>query len=128
VLRGRTHGLLGAADAGIVASGTATVEAALLGLPMVVVYRLSPVTYLLGRPLVRLQRFAMVNLIAGRDVVPELIQGDFTPERVVAETLRLLDDSARREAMGRDLAEVRARLGGPGASQRAAGAVAAFLT
>lgn len=127
IVRDRTQALLGAADAGIVASGTATVEAALLGLPMVVVYRLSPVTYALGRPLVRLDRFAMVNLIAGRDVVPELIQGDFTPERVAAETLRLLDDPERREAMRRDLADVSARLGAPGASDRAAEAVAAFL-
>jgi len=127
ILRECTHDLLGSADAGIVASGTATIEATLLGLPMVVVYRLSPLTYFLGRPLVRLNRFAMVNLIAERDVVPELIQGDFTPERVMTETLRLLDDRARREAMLRDLADVRARLGGPGASQRAAEAVAALL-
>jgi lipid-A-disaccharide synthase len=127
IVRNRTHALLSAADAGIVASGTATVEAALLDLPMVVVYRLAPLTYALGRPLVRLDRFAMVNLIAGRDVVPELIQGAFTPERVVREALLLLDDPACLAAMRRDLGEVRARLGGPGASQRAAEAVAAFL-
>ncbi|HET7290836.1 MAG TPA: lipid-A-disaccharide synthase [Vicinamibacteria bacterium] len=127
VVRGRTHALLGAASVGVVASGTATVEAALLELPMVVVYRLSPVTYALGRPLVRLDRFAMVNLVAGRDVVPELIQGRFTAERVADETLGLLDDPARREAMRRDLREVRARLGGPGASTRAAQIVAALL-
>jgi len=127
LVRDRTHALLGAADAGIVASGTATVEAALLDLPMVVVYRLAPLTYALGRPLVRLERFAMVNLIAGRDVVPELIQGGFTPERVAVEVLRLLDEPARRDAMRRGLADVRARLGGPGASDRAAHAVAAFL-
>jgi lipid-A-disaccharide synthase len=126
-VRGRTHALLSAADCGIVASGTATVEAALLDLPMVVVYRLAPLTYALGRPFVRLDRFAMVNLVAGRDVVPELIQGGFTPERVAGETLRLLDDPARRAGMKRDLAFVRERLGGPGASQRAAAAVAAFL-
>lgn len=127
LVRDRTHALLSAATVGIVASGTATVEAALLDLPMVVVYRLAPLTFALGRPFVRLNRFAMVNLIAGRDVVPELIQGDFTPERVTAEALRLLDDPAGREAMRRDLADVRARLGGPGASSRAAEAVAALL-
>jgi lipid-A-disaccharide synthase len=127
LVRDRTHALLSAADAGIVASGTATIEAALLDLPMIVVYRLSPLTYALGRPLVRLDRFAMVNLIAGRDVVPELIQGDFTPERLASELTRLLDEPGRRDAMRRDLADVRARLGGPGASERAAAAVAAFL-
>ncbi len=127
VIRDRTHALMSTATAGIVASGTATVEAALLDLPMVVVYRISPLSYALGRPFVRLDRFAMVNLIAGRDVVPELMQGGFTPLRVAEETLRLLDEPSRREVMRRDLAGVRARLGGPGASGRAAEAVAAFL-
>ena len=127
VVRDRTLALLSAASVGIVASGTATVEAALLELPMVVVYRLSPLTFALGRPFVRLDRFAMVNLVAGRDVVPELIQRDFTAERVADETLALLDDDSRREAMRRDLREVRARLGGPGASARAAEIVAAML-
>ena len=127
LVRGQTHALLGSATLGVVASGTATVEAALLDLPMVVVYRLAPLTFALGRPFVRLRRFAMVNLIAGRDVVPELIQRRFTPERVAAEALGLLDDPSRREAMRRDLAEVRSRLGGPGASMRAAEAVASML-
>lgn len=127
IVRDRTHALLSTASVGIVASGTATVEAALLELPMVVVYRLAPLTYALGRPLVRLDRFAMVNLIAGREVAPELIQRNFTPERVADEALRLLDDPVRRETMRRDLREVRARLGGPGASSRAAEIVAAML-
>jgi lipid-A-disaccharide synthase len=127
LVRGQTHALLSAATVGVVASGTATVEAALLDLPMVVVYRLAPLTFALGRPFVRLSRFAMVNLIAGRDVVPELIQRRFTAERVAAEALALLDDPVRREAMRRDLAEVRSRLGGPGASTRAAEAVATLL-
>jgi lipid-A-disaccharide synthase len=126
-VRGRTHEALGSANAGLVASGTATVEAALLGMPMVVVYRLSPLTYLLGRPLMRVDRFAMVNLIAGREVVPELIQSDFTAERAADEALVLLEDDARAERMRADLAEVRRRLGAPGASKRAADAVAAFL-
>ncbi len=104
---GQTHALLGAATAGIVASGTATVEAALLGLPMVVVYRLSPLTYALGRPFVRVPHYAMANLIAGREVVKELIQGDFRPEAVTAETLRLLSDGQRRSDVVQGLAEVR---------------------
>jgi lipid-A-disaccharide synthase len=127
VVRGRTHEVLGAADVGLIASGTATVEAALLGLPMVVVYRLAAMTYALGRPLMRVTHFAMVNLIAGREVVPELIQGDFTAERVAQEALSLLEDAARAETMRADLAEVRRRLGAPGASARAAAVVAAML-
>jgi lipid-A-disaccharide synthase len=117
---GRTHAALGAADAAVVASGTATVETALLGTPMVVVYRLSDLTYLLGRPLVRVPHYAMVNLIAGRRVVPELIQWRFTGERVAAEVLGLLEDTARAARVRKDLEEVRTRLGAPGASARAA--------
>jgi lipid-A-disaccharide synthase len=120
VVAGRTHGVVGTAAAALVASGTATVETALLGTPMVVVYRVSPLTYALGRPLVRVSQFAMVNLIAGRPIVPELIQRDFTPERVAAEALALLDDPARATRMRADLAAVRAALGAPGASERAA--------
>jgi lipid-A-disaccharide synthase len=124
---GHTHALVGAARAGIVASGTATVEAALLSLPMVVVYRLSPLTYALGKPFVRVPHYAMANLIAGREVVRELIQGEFRPHAVADEVLALLADGPRREAVIAGLAETRARLGGEGASRRAAEAVAAEL-
>ena len=89
-VQGQTHAALDAADVAIVASGTATVEAALLGTPMVVVYRVSPVTYALGRPFVRVPHFAMVNLIAEREVVKELMQSDFRAERVAEESLGLL--------------------------------------
>jgi lipid-A-disaccharide synthase len=124
---GRAHALLGAARAGIVASGTATVEAALLGLPMVVVYRLSPATYALGKPFVRVPHYAMANLIAGREVVRELIQGRFEPRAVADEALALLGDGPRRESVLAGLAETRRRLGGGGASWRAAQAVAREL-
>lgn len=117
---GATHAVLGACDAAVVASGTATVEAALLGAPMVVVYRLSMLTYHLGRRLVSVPHYAMANLIAGRRLVPELIQSDFTPERVAGEALRLLEDEGVRRRMKEGLDEVRQRLGGPGASARAA--------
>ncbi len=127
LVRGRTHEALASASAGLVASGTATVEAALQGLPMVVVYRVSPLTYALGRPLLRVSQFAMVNLIAGRSVVPELMQGDFTAERVASEALELLGDPARAAKMREDLAEVRLRLGEPGAAARAAALVAGYL-
>jgi len=127
VIEGQTYDALAHASASIVSSGTATVEAALLDAPMVVVYRVTPLTAMLAKPLVRTKFFGMVNLIAGREVVPELIQKDFTPEKVAEQTLRLLGDPSATDAMRRDLAEVRRRLGPPGAVERAAEAIAALL-
>jgi lipid-A-disaccharide synthase len=123
VLDGRADELLQVADVALVASGTVTVQAALHECPMVVVYRLSPLTYRLGRPFVRVNTFAMANLVAGSRVVPELIQDDFTPERVAAEALDILTNPARAAEMREDLRKVRVRLGTPGASDRAAQAV-----
>ncbi|HWZ44774.1 MAG TPA: lipid-A-disaccharide synthase [Candidatus Saccharimonadales bacterium] len=96
--------------ASVVASGTATVEAALSGTPFVVVYRLTPLTWLLGRRLVNLDTFAMANLIAGRRIVTELIQSDFTAEKVVEELREILPEGGRRTQMLADLQEVRQRL------------------
>lgn len=96
--------------ASIVASGTATVEAALSGTPFVVVYRLSPLTWIMGRRLVSLNTFAMANLIAGKNVVPELIQADFTPEAVLRELQQIIPEGAARSQMQHDLMEVRRRL------------------
>jgi lipid-A-disaccharide synthase len=107
----------------IAASGTATVQAALHNCPMVVVYRISPVSYRLVRRLVHVDNAAMVNLIAGRRIVPELIQDECTAESVADEVLSLLREPARVALMRAGLAEVRAKLGGPGASGRAAEAV-----
>jgi lipid-A-disaccharide synthase len=127
VVAGETYNALAAADAAIVSSGTATIEAALLDAPMVVVYRVSPLTATLAKPLVRTPYFAMVNLIAEKQVVPELVQDDFTPERVTSETLRLLQDPDARATVRKGLADVRAKLGPPGAVERAADAIAALL-
>jgi lipid-A-disaccharide synthase len=123
VVEGATYDALGAANAAIVSSGTATVEAALLDVPMVVVYRVTPLTALLAKPLVRTPFFSMVNLIAERCVVPELIQNDFTPDRVSSEVLRMLREPVARDALRAGLAEVRQRLGPPGAIERAAEAI-----
>ena len=112
-------------QAAIIASGTATVEAALCETPMVVVYRVGGLSYRLGKPLVRVPFYAMVNLIAQRPVVPELIQDDMTAHRVASETLRLLEDPEAAELMRRDLREVKGRLGTGGASRNAARAVLA---
>jgi len=123
VVDGRADDVLQAADVALVASGTVTVQAALHACPMVVVYRLSPLTYRLGRRFVRVDTFAMANLVAGKRVVPELIQDDFTPQRVAVEALDILTNPERASRMKQDLAAVRAKLGTPGASDRAALAV-----
>jgi len=125
IVRGRTDDVLAASDAVITASGTATVQAALHERPMVVVYRLSPLTYRLGKPFVRVDTYAMANLVAGKRIVPELIQEDFTPERVAAETVRFLTDGELHARTRDELRRVREKLGDPGASGRAADAVLA---
>ena len=119
----RTDDVLAVSDVAITASGTATVQAALHGRPMVVVYKLSPLTYRLGRRFLLVENVAMVNLIAGRRIVPELIQDDCTPDAIAAETLALLTDRERAAETRRALEDVRTKLGGPGASGRAAEAV-----
>jgi lipid-A-disaccharide synthase len=128
---GGTYDALAAADLAIVSSGTATIEAALLGKPMIVIYRLSPLTAKLAKPLVRTKFFSMVNLITGREVVPELIQNDFTPDRVASEAISLLSASKesiqKLEVMRRGLAEVTRLLGPPGAVGRAADAIVGQL-
>jgi len=96
--------------AGIIASGTATVEAALMGTPFVMVYRVTPLTYALGRPRVKVPYFAMVNLIAGKEVVPELVQRNFTAQRIVDHIQKILPDGMPRRRMLEDLASVRGAL------------------
>ncbi len=120
--------ILAASDAMIAKSGTTTLECALADVPMVVAYRLHPVTYHITLRMVKLRRYSLVNLVAGRDVVPELIQGDATADRLVAETRPLLDPAsaaARRQREG--LREVRDRLGLPGAAERVAALAAELL-
>jgi len=113
--------------AGIIASGTATVEAAMMETPFVMVYRVSALTYLLGRSTVKVPYFAMVNLIAGREVVPELVQQDFTPERVAAEVAKIVPEGEARETMIEGLRTVRRHLRGEGknahGADQAAGAI-----
>jgi lipid-A-disaccharide synthase len=96
--------------AGIIASGTATVEASIMRTPFVMVYRVSPLTYMLGKPRVKVPRFAMVNLIVGEQVVPELVQHDFTAANVVARLREILPDGAARSRMLEGLTQVKARL------------------
>jgi lipid-A-disaccharide synthase len=127
IVEAQTDAVLAAADLALTASGTATVQTALHDTPMIVVYRLSPLEYTLGRPFVKLDTFAMVNLIAGERIVPELIQDAFTPTAVAAEAISLLTDTTRAAAMRAGLAAVRAKLGGPGGSRRAAESIVRLL-
>jgi lipid-A-disaccharide synthase len=99
------------------------VQCALHERPMVVVYRLSPLSYRLGKRFVKVDMYAMPNLVAGSRIVPELIQDDFTPERVEDEVVSLLTDRERHARMTEALRRVKAQLGTPGASSRAADAV-----
>lgn len=121
---GHTEEVVGASDAALVKSGTSTLETALMLRPMVVVYKLSWLTYLVGRLLVRIAHFALVNILAGRGLVPELLQRDASPERMAAEIERLLGDRAARDAQLEGLRAVRASLGEPGAARRVAEEVA----
>ena len=116
----RTDDVLAGSDAAVTASGTATVQAALHDRPLVIVYRLSPLTYRLVRRFAHVDTVGMVNLIAGRRVAPELVQDALTAEAVSAEVVALLQDRARVEQVRRGLHEVRERLGTEGASRRAA--------
>ena len=123
VVEGDADAVLGSADVAVTASGTATVQTALHDTPMIIVYRVSPISYQVLRRLVRVESIGMVNLIAGEKIAPELVQDAFTPEAVVRETLSLLTNQDRAARMRDGLARVRARLGAPGASGRAADAI-----
>jgi lipid-A-disaccharide synthase len=114
VIEGESWDAMAHADLALGASGTVTTEAALLGTPVVIFYKVTAVTYAVGRWLVDVPFYSMVNLVAGRKIVPELIQSEMTGERLAAEAVRLLDDADARERMRGDLAEVKRRLTGPG--------------
>ena len=123
VVRDATDDVLAAADVVITASGTATVQTALHERPMVVVYRVSALTYRLGKPFLKVDTYAMPNLVAGRRIVPELIQDSCTPDRIASEAISLLTEADRRARTQEALRDLRERLGAPGASGRAADAV-----
>jgi lipid-A-disaccharide synthase len=114
------YDILNASDFLVVASGTATLEAALLGVPMVIVYRTSLLTYLLGRFLISIKHIGLANIVAERNIVPELIQGRMTPHRIVQETLAILDNPARMSRISQELLQIKNKLGESGASTKAA--------
>ncbi|HEY6844017.1 MAG TPA: lipid-A-disaccharide synthase, partial [Thermoanaerobaculia bacterium] len=115
------------ADVALSSSGTATLECAIAGVPVVVMYRLSSLTHWLAQRLVKLRHFSLVNIVAGRKIVPELLQADVNGGRIAKEVRRLLDPDVH-ESTRRELAEVTRKLGAPGASRRAAEAIMSIVT
>jgi lipid-A-disaccharide synthase len=123
VIEGENWDAIGHADLALAASGTVTVEAALLGTPMVTFYKVTALSWAAGRLLVRVPFYSMVNLVAGRRIVPELMQSEMTGERLASEARRLLDDKPALRRMRADLAEVAARLSHGDAMKRAAAVI-----
>lgn len=120
VVTGMIYDAVGLADMAMVASGTATMETALLETPMVIVYRISSFTAAVGRRLIRLEHIGLPNIIAGRTLVPELIQEDTNASRLADEAIKILSDRKRYDEIRKGLAEIRKKLGETGASRRAA--------
>ena len=114
------YNALGIAELALVASGTATLEAALIGCPMIILYRVSRLSYGMGRMLVKVKHIGLVNLMAGREVVPELLLGEARAERITREVERFLDNQELKNQVKSDLGRIRASLGNPGAAGRAA--------
>ena len=127
VTAGGSHSLMQRACCAVIASGTATLEAAYYGLPYCLVYRMAPFTYLLGRMLVKIEHIGLVNILAGEAVVEELIQGAAEPAAVARALRQFLESPTKRAALQARLAEIATKLGGEGAHKRAANAVAGWL-
>ena len=127
VVEGWAYEVMNLAELLIVASGTATLEVAILGKPMVIVYKVSFFSYWIGRALIQVDHIGLVNLVAGKEIVPELIQKDVNPQRIAEEALRILRDPILRRRMSESMAGVRQSLGEPGAAQRAAAIVMSLL-
>lgn len=127
IVQEERYNLMAACAAVVAASGTVTLELAILQVPMVVTYKLSPLSYFLGRLLVKLEYFSLVNLIAGYSAVPELLQAEVTPQRIADEVTAILLQPGKRQAMKNALRDVKEKLGGAGASEKAATVVVTLL-
>ena len=123
IIEGETYDAVASSDLAVVASGTATLETALLGTPLIAVFRISNLTWIIGQYLVNVPHYCLVNLIAGKRLVAELYQNDFTPQQLYQEIKRLLEDSALRNNVRIELSQLRWRLGGGGAIEKAAGKI-----
>ena len=120
IYQGQTYEILAAADIALVASGTATLGTALLGTPMVIIYRVASLTFAVARLLVRVPNIGMANLLAEEELFPELVQGDVTPARITTAVLQIITDPDHLAQISAGVKRIRHRLGGPGASARAA--------
>jgi len=127
VVEGFTYDVMNLSELLITASGTATLEGAILGKPMIIIYRVSLLSYWIGRALIRVKHIGLVNLVAGRGIVPELIQTDVNPETITEEALHILKNPVLCQRMIESMAEVRQNLGEPGAAQRAARIVCSLM-
>lgn len=128
IQQGNAHQIMKEADLVLVASGTATLECAYFTTPLLIVYKVSPITWWVGRRVVRLPYIGLVNVIAGRKIVPEFLQGEAQPAAIAAEALSLLNSAPKRSQMIEELKKVKASLGESGASRRAAQAIHRFLS
>lgn len=124
---GDTYGALRHARAAVINSGTASLEAALIGTPQAVGYKIAPITYLIGRIILKIKYISLANLVIDRAAFKEYLQNYLTPENLVTEVSRLLEDDNYRARMAADYAEVREKLGGTGASEAVAGSMIAEL-
>jgi lipid-A-disaccharide synthase len=127
VTTGDSHALMQRAGTAVIASGTATLEAAYFGLPYCLVYRVAPLTYVLAKLLVKIRHIGIVNILAGEEVVKEFVQGRAEPVAVAEEVKSLIGSPEKAAALQGRLAETAAKLGGVGAHERAAAAVARWL-
>jgi lipid-A-disaccharide synthase len=128
LIEGQTYDVMNICDLLIAASGTATLEGAILGTPMVIIYKVSSLSYWIGRALIHVDHIGLANLVAGKRIVPELIQKDANPQRIAEEALRILGDPVLSQRMRESMAEARKRLGEPGAAERASRIVYSLLT
>jgi lipid-A-disaccharide synthase len=128
IISGKTYDCLNAASLSLVCSGTATLEAAIIGNPFLIIYKTSWLNYLLYKPLVKVPYIGMVNIVAGKEIIPELIQSKATPQRIAKEALRLMESPAEAEKLRQELEKIKALLGEPQAAARAARIIWGTLT
>ena len=120
IIRDEVYDVIGCSDIVMVASGTATLETALMETPMIVIYKVSALSYYVGRMVINIDNIGLVNIIAGKTIVPELIQDEASPEKIAAEVINILTDRARMNDMKAELSKIRDMLGSPGAAERTA--------
>ncbi len=120
IIRDEIYDVIGCADIAMVASGTATLETALMETPMIIVYKVSKTSYYVGKMVINVNNIGLVNIIAGKTIVPELIQDEARPERIASEAIDILTNRERLDGIKAELSKIRGMLGSPGAAERAA--------